>query len=85
MHDIFDLNPAHADPKDAILILVTTANEQFVLMVDTIIGQSQVVIRDLKLDQLGSRYKYDNFRGGAIMGHGGVALVLETENLVNYL
>ena len=66
-------------PADSIAIVVGTSGQRFAVLVDDIIGQNQVVIK-----QLGEEHRnLKGFSGSAIMGDGRAALILELPELVS--
>ncbi len=66
---------------DSIAIVVRASGHAFAVLVDDIIGQNQVVIK-----QLGDEYRdLRGFSGSAILGDGRAALILELPELVGRL
>ncbi|HET8550656.1 MAG TPA: chemotaxis protein CheA [Bryobacteraceae bacterium] len=60
-------------PEDAVLVLAEFDGRSFCLMVDTVIGKQEIVIKSL-----GSMFqKVAGVAGGAILGDGHVALILD--------
>ncbi len=67
------------DPSTAIAIVVRSGDHAFSVLVDDIIGQQQVVIK-----QLGAEIRsLKGITGGAILGDGKAALILDVAELVN--
>lgn len=67
------------DPSSAIAIVVRSGDHAFSVLVDDIIGQQQVVIK-----QLGAEIRsLKGITGGAILGDGKAALILDVAELVN--
>lgn len=65
------------DEMSGVMVLMSTGSTRFCLQVDEIVGQQQVVIKNL-----GSNLpKMQGVAGGAIMGDGRVALILDVEGL----
>lgn len=64
---------------DALLIVMEADDSRFCLMVDEILGQHQVVIKTLT--QTGQQLK--GVSGGAILGDGRVALILDVAQVVS--
>jgi two-component system chemotaxis sensor kinase CheA len=65
------------DEMGGVMVLMSTGSTRFCLQVDEIVGQQQVVIKNL-----GSNLpKMQGVAGGAIMGDGRVALILDVEGL----
>jgi two-component system chemotaxis sensor kinase CheA len=66
------------DTKDGIAIIVRATNQPFAVFVDDIVGQTQIVIK-----QLGRELAYlKGFSGSAILGDGRPALILELPDLI---
>ncbi|MCF8362149.1 MAG: chemotaxis protein CheA [Prolixibacteraceae bacterium] len=60
------------------MVIVSFENEQVALIVDSVIGENQTVLKPL-----GKHYKKQNFiSGGTILGDGTVALVLDVNKIV---
>ncbi|HKK82586.1 MAG TPA: chemotaxis protein CheA [Prolixibacteraceae bacterium] len=60
------------------MVIVSFENEQVALIVDSVIGENQTVLKPL-----GKHYKNQNFlSGGTILGDGSVALVLDVNRIV---
>lgn len=77
LHQLMDVEPAHTDMEQAILVLVEASRSRFALMVDDLLGQQQVVIKSLE-----QHYKrVAGIAGATIMGDGSVALILDIESL----
>lgn len=65
-------------PERREIVLVTYENEKVALIVDTVIGENQTVLKSL-----GKHYKkQDFFAGGTILGDGSVALVIDVNKIV---
>lgn len=78
LYKLFEHNGAKTDPEDALLVIISGDGKKCALMVDELVGQQQVVIKSLG-------QTFDNVKGisgGAIMGDGKVALILDTAGLV---
>ncbi len=75
------LNPSSVVPShwDGIAIVVRTQAQPFAVLVDDIIGQQQVVIKQLGAEHQANR----GFSGSAILGDGRPSLILELPDLVN--
>ncbi|MBF0239470.1 MAG: chemotaxis protein CheW [SAR324 cluster bacterium] len=85
LYEIFDTSSQCIKPEESILIVVEYRHHQFALMVDCLLGKAQVVVKDLQIDKMGDHLKHRGIAGGAIMGHGGVSLVLDVAELTRYL
>ncbi len=74
---LFGIKAAHENPWDAIVVVVEGENSAKCLLVDRIIGKTEVVIKSLG-NGLG---KVSGVAGGAILGDGRIGLILDTEGL----
>jgi two-component system chemotaxis sensor kinase CheA len=78
LYEIFDLTPEHRDPADGLLVMVETPAGRYALLVDEVMGQQQVVVKEL-----GEQFKRLNFlAGSALLGDGGLGLVLAADGIV---
>jgi two-component system chemotaxis sensor kinase CheA len=78
LYEIFDLEPEHPDPADGLLVMVETPSGRYALLVDEVMGQQQVVVKEL-----GEQFKRLNFlAGSALLGDGGLGLVLAADGIV---
>lgn len=69
----FGIQPATEDPLESLLVVAESQATEFCLMVDKLIGKQEVVIKSL-----GERLQdIPGVAGGAILGDGRVALILE--------
>ena len=78
LRDIFDLNEGLEEISEGILVLVEGAGERACVFVDEILGQQQVVIKNLGK----ALPPTQGISGGAILGDGRVALILDTDALL---
>ncbi|SBS28674.1 Chemotaxis protein CheA [Marinomonas aquimarina] len=69
------------DLSQYIIVLVETAKNRFGLVVDTLVGQQQVVIKSLERHYR----RVDGVAGATIMGDGGVALILDVDSLTQFI
>ena len=79
MNRIFNLNAGIDDPTESLLIVLESNHSRCCLLVDEIIGQQQVVINSLGEGIT----KVKGVAGGAILGDGRVALILDVHGLVD--
>ncbi|MDR2613273.1 MAG: chemotaxis protein CheA [Deltaproteobacteria bacterium] len=78
LYEIFDLEPDHPDPADGLLVMVETSAGRYALLVDEVMGQQQVVVKEL-----GEQFRRLNFlAGSALLGDGGLGLVLAADGVV---
>ena len=78
MRDLFDQEDGVVDAKEGILIVLEDNGARCCLMVDEILGQQQVVIKSL--GQAGTVLR--GISGGAILGDGRIALIVDVDGLV---
>ncbi|MDR1677705.1 MAG: chemotaxis protein CheA [Deltaproteobacteria bacterium] len=78
LYELFDLEPEHPDPSDGLLVMVETTAGRYALLVDEVMGQQQVVVKEL-----GEQFRRLNFlAGSALLGDGGLGLVLAADGIV---
>ena len=78
LNEVLGLGPQARDAGKLTLLLLKVRGERFVLLVDELLGQQQVVVKNLE-----SNYrKVDDVSGATIMGDGRVALILDVGALV---
>jgi two-component system chemotaxis sensor kinase CheA len=77
MYSLFGITPERENPWDAITLVVEGENRSKCLLVDKIIGKTEVVIKSLG-SGLG---KTKGVSGGAILGDGRIGLILDTEGI----
>lgn len=77
LYEVFGIEPQTTNPCDALIVLVEDNNKKYCLLIDELLDQQQVVIKNLgdQIDQKG-------FTGGAIMGDGKVSLILDIPGLI---
>lgn len=75
--EMFNVRGAKTDARDALAVIVGSNGSRCAILVDDLIGQQQVVIKSLgkTFDRL------DGVSGGAIMGDGRVAIILDATGL----
>jgi len=78
LHRLFGLAGAKQDPWEALALIMGGNGDRCAVLVDDIVGQQQVVIKSL--GEMFSRLP--GVSGGAIMGSGKVALILDPPGLV---
>ena len=79
LHRKFSVKPSSEDPLESLLIIAESQESEFCLMVDRLIGKQEVVIKSLGE----SLRNVSGVAGGAILGDGRVALILEMNALFN--
>lgn len=78
LHRLFDVKGAIEDPTKGLLMIVADGRKRCALLVDELLGQQQVVAKNLG-EGMG---KIQGVSGGAILGDGCVGLILDTPELV---
>jgi two-component system chemotaxis sensor kinase CheA len=79
LHDHFQIENAVTDPKKATIVVVETAGRPCGLLVDDMISKQEVVIKSLGSMMQGIQ----GVSGGAILGDGNIALILDPASLVS--
>jgi two-component system chemotaxis sensor kinase CheA len=78
LHQMFNITPRFTDPAEGILVILETEGRKAALFVDELVGQQQVVVKNLE-----SNYrKVAGISGATILGDGGVALILDVAALL---
>jgi two-component system chemotaxis sensor kinase CheA len=78
LYQMFNITPNCTDPSEGILVILETEGRKAALFVDELVGQQQVVVKNLE-----SNYrKVAGISGATILGDGGVALILDVAALV---
>lgn len=73
LHEVFDVHDAVTDPTKAIAVILQAEDVRFALLVDHLIGQHQVVVKNLE-----SNYrKIPGVSAATILGDGSVALIVD--------
>jgi two-component system chemotaxis sensor kinase CheA len=77
LHELFHVEGAQQDPTQGLLVIVEEGERKCCLLVDDLLGQQQVVIKNLA-----GMGKIKGISGGAIMGDGLVSLILDVPGLI---
>jgi two-component system chemotaxis sensor kinase CheA len=73
MHRVFSVRGAQDDPTQAIAVIMQAEDRRFALLVDHLVGQHQVVVKNLE-----SNYrKVHGVSAATILGDGSVALIID--------
>ena len=73
LHDVFSVDKAETDPTKAIAVILKAEELRFALLVDHLVGQHQVVVKNLE-----SNYrKIPGISAATILGDGSVALIVD--------
>ncbi|MBC7357752.1 MAG: chemotaxis protein CheA [Desulfacinum sp.] len=79
LHELFHVEPRFRNPWDALILVVNEDQKSYCLLADEIIGRQEVVIKSL-----GSALRHvKGISGGAILGDGKVALILDVKGIVS--
>ena len=77
LHKIFQTDPEHENPWDAVVVVVEAEKRSKCILVDEVMGKEEVVIKSL-----GERMKnIKGISGGGILGSGSVGLILDPDSL----
>lgn len=78
LHKCFETNAQIQELSDGVLVVAETGGRRFCLFVDQVLGKQEVVIKSL-----GETFKrLPGISGGAILGDGRVALILDLDTLL---
>ncbi len=77
LHQLFNIEQAITDPRQGLLILVEEGGHRSCLLVDEIVDQYQVVIKNLEQNLM----LVEGIAGATILGNGRVSLVLDIYGL----
>jgi two-component system, chemotaxis family, sensor kinase CheA len=80
LHQIFGIEPRYHNPWEGLLLVVNEDNRSCCLMADEIVGRQEVVIKSLG----SSLREVSGISGGAILGDGRVALIIDVRGIVSY-
>jgi two-component system chemotaxis sensor kinase CheA len=78
LEQVFDVPRATGAPADSIMVVVEADGIRMALLVDELLGQQQVVVKNLEANYR----KVEHISGATIMGDGRVALILDVASLV---
>jgi two-component system chemotaxis sensor kinase CheA len=73
MHRAFAVDEAQQDPTQAIAVIMQAEDKRFALLVDHLVGQHQVVVKNLEANYR----KVPGISAATIMGDGSVALIVD--------
>ncbi|MEQ4624897.1 chemotaxis protein CheA [Providencia manganoxydans] len=77
LHQVFSIKGAESDLSNSIVLIIQHAGHRFALLVDKLVGQQQVVVKNIE-----SNYrKIPGISAATIMGDGSVALILDVAEL----
>ncbi len=73
MHRVFGVEGAQTDPMQAIAVIMQAEDRRFALLVDHLVGQHQVVVKNLEANYR----KVPGVSAATILGDGSVALIID--------
>jgi len=77
LYNVFDVTGAKTEATEAIVVILQSAGRRYALLVDQLIGQHQVVVKNLE-----SNYrKVPGISAATILGDGSVALIVDVSAL----
>ena len=77
LHDLFGVEPTTQDPTKSLVVIVHENDRRACLLVDELLGQEQVVIKNLG-EGIGD---VRGISGGAVLGDGNVSLIVDVPGL----
>ena len=77
LNEVLQINDKHPEIHDSTLLCLESENGKFALLIDDLVGRQQVVIKPLGK----ALAKLEGISGGAIMGNGDIALILNIDSL----
>jgi two-component system chemotaxis sensor kinase CheA len=77
LNEVLGINDKHPAIHESTLLCVESENGKFALLIDDLVGRQQVVIKPLGK----ALAKLEGISGGAIMGNGDIALILNIDSL----
>ncbi|THD52731.1 chemotaxis protein CheA [Enterobacteriaceae bacterium ML5] len=78
LHQVFDIDSEAKQASDGIAVILESAGCRYALQVDQLIGQHQVVVKNLELNYR----KVPGISAATILGDGSVALILDVVALI---
>ncbi len=79
LHDFFNEEPKCRDPWEGLLLVVSEGLNSYCLLADEIVGRQEVVIKSLG----GMFRQLPGISGGAILGDGKVALIIDVKGIIS--
>lgn len=77
LHELFEFEPVHHNPWEAIVVVAETDGRRKCILVDELIGKQEIVIKSLGEQLKGVK----GMAGGAILADGRVGLILDVPGL----
>jgi two-component system chemotaxis sensor kinase CheA len=78
LYQIFAIEPRFDEPSQGILVILESEGKKAALLVDSLVGQQQVVVKNLE----SNFRKVAGISGATILGDGGVSLILDVAALL---
>ncbi len=78
LYQIFAIEPRFEEPSQGIIVILETDGRKAALLVDSLVGQQQVVVKNLE----SNFRKVAGISGATILGDGGVSLILDVSALL---
>ncbi len=78
LYQIFAIEPRCTEPSQGILVILESEGKKAALLVDSLVGQQQVVVKNLE----SNFRKVAGISGATILGDGGVSLILDVAALM---
>jgi len=75
---VFTIEPVHRHPTTGILVVVIAEGRKAALLVDELIGQQQVVVKNIESNY----HKVPNISGATIMADGSVSFIIDVNGLL---
>lgn len=79
LYEVFEVEPDFRNPWEGLVLVVEENNRSYCLLADEIIGRQEVVIKNLG----GYLKQVVGVSGGAILGDGRVALIVDVKGVIN--
>jgi two-component system, chemotaxis family, sensor kinase CheA len=79
LHSFFDETPKYSNPWEGLLLVVSEGKNSYCLLADEIVGRQEVVIKSLG----GLFRQLPGVSGGAILGDGKVALIIDVKGIIS--
>ena len=79
LHDFFGEKPKYSNPWEGLLLVVSEGKTSYCLLADEIVGRQEVVIKSLG----GMFRQLPGVSGGAILGDGKVALIIDVKGIIS--
>jgi two-component system chemotaxis sensor kinase CheA len=77
LHEVLDIKDAQNEPGKGIAVILQSAGRRYALLVDQLIGQHQVVVKNLEMNYR----KVPGISAATILGDGSVALIVDVASL----